>query len=146
MNTVSEVLIPVLIVIAIVLYNFFAPRLARWQQEQERRRREALALDPSHVTLGAVAQPITAAHWPLPGPADLGVQAETVAGLAVPRRGSTGWSYLADRSKLREAIIVATVLGPCRAHENLRYVSRRSGEGRPADSSGDHDDGHSTWR
>jgi hypothetical protein len=143
-NTVSGVLISVLIVVAIVLFNFLAPRLARWQQEQERMRREALVRDD--VTPGAAAQPIVAAYQPLPGAADSGVQPRAVAGLAAPRRGSTVRWYLADRSKLRQAIIVATVLGPCRAHEGLHDVSRRAEEARPAHSSGDHDDGQSKWR
>ena len=130
MNTVSEVLISVLIVVAIVLFNFLAPRLARWQQEQEKMRREALARDQSHATSQATVQPIIAAYQPLAGAADFGVQPGAVTGLAARRRGSTVRSYLADRSKLRQAIIVATVLGPCRAHEpqDLNYVSRRAGE------------------
>jgi len=116
MNTVSEILIYVLIV-GIVLFNFLAPRLARWQQGQEKIRREALAYEQAHATLGAAAQPVTAAYQPLPDAADSGVQPGAVAGLAALRRGTTVRSYLANRSKLRQAIVVATVLGPCRAQE-----------------------------
>ena len=117
MNTVSEMLIAVLIVIAIVLFALLGPRLARWQQEQERLRRESLAREQSRTAIEPHARPGAAAYRPPSGAADSSGRPNAVAVPAGARHGSTARAYLADRSKLRQAIIVATVLGPCRAQE-----------------------------
>lgn len=111
----SEMVIYVLIFIAIVAFNYLRPWLARPQKEQEELARAEQEREEARAAI-EVQNP-SVAEYPLAHAPKLNAQPNAVVAPAVPRYRSAR-SYLTDRSNLRHAIIVATVLGPCRAQES----------------------------
>ncbi len=109
MNTaLSDLLVYVLIFASILVFNYFLPRIARWMKAQE---------ELARATVRAPARPRVATDRPPVETTRSGVEPRAEAVPAAPRSGSSARAYLADRSRLRQAIVVAAVLGPCRAQE-----------------------------
>ncbi len=127
----SELLFLALIIGGFMLFNYFAQQLAkkaREQQEAEKAARgqqegeaaEASAPPPEDAPLediwGRTPAPLPAAPAPVPAPV---ARAEPEARAAPPRpsRKRTGTRLFRTRKDLRHAVVLMTVLGPCRALE-----------------------------
>lgn len=109
----------VLAFIGIVLFNYLMQRAAQRRQQEE----AAAQPQPQPQPLPEPEEPLED-YWgrtPVPAPAAVvvprpapqAVQAEPPA----PRRAHPLHVLLRDRRALRRAIILMTVLGPCRAQE-----------------------------
>lgn len=101
--------------IAIVLFNFFARRAARLQQEQEA---QAPAPPPAEDELaedvwGRTRTPPPSAPMLVARPAPPPVRAE----LSTLRRVHPVRALLKDRNDLRRAVVLVMVLGPCSAQQ-----------------------------
>ena len=113
---ISEMLIYVLIA-GIVLVNYLRPLITRWLKQQQALARAPQPLQQSIAVIDRDLQSSTTAHLPSGAPTVRDRQRETVAVSAALQHRTAARLYLANRSKLRQAIITATVLGPCRAQE-----------------------------
>ncbi|MDH3320154.1 MAG: hypothetical protein OEO84_10755 [Betaproteobacteria bacterium] len=109
----SELLFLGLIIAGFVLFNYVARQLAKKAREQQEAAAAAPAADePLENIWGRAPAPPPAAAEPI-------ARAKPVphAGLPVPSRRGTGARLFRTRKDLRQAIVVMTVLGPCRALE-----------------------------
>jgi len=115
----TELLIYVLFVVGFLLFNFLAQQLGRRaRQQQERAQQQESAPSPvgyelrqhawgraPQADMPAATEPVVAARR---------VEAIAAAPAHPPRRTSPT-ALLRSRQGLRDAIVIITVLGPCRA-------------------------------
>lgn len=118
MNKFSpDLLIYGLLILGVLIFNYLAQRAAKRRQNESADREPPEQAKPLPEIWGR-AQPAPAAVpppgvMPMPAPAP---EAPPVAEEA-PRRRSAARSFLRGRGNLRRAMVVMTVLGPCRAQE-----------------------------
>ena len=112
MNELPAGLIYVLIFAAIVLFQYMMRRLRR-QEQQESAQQERLPEIPEEP-----AETPPASTAPCGAVGHFG-RSETPPGAstALPRRRFSRRSLLGTRRDVQNAIVVATILGPCRAYE-----------------------------
>ncbi|MBI1942797.1 MAG: hypothetical protein HYS35_03955 [Betaproteobacteria bacterium] len=112
-----DLLIYVLLIAGILLFNYLAQRAARSRQTQAAGG-EPPAQDAPLEEIFRRAQPLPAAD-PVPASAPAPARARETHRLAddVPRRRSAARGLLKGRRDLQRAIVLAAVLGPCRALE-----------------------------
>jgi len=117
----SELLFLGLIIAGFMLFNYVAQRLAKKAREQQAAAAAQPAADaeapprgdePLEELWGRVPAPRPAAPEPVAPPA-----AAAHAAPPVPSRRRSGARLFHTRRDLRQAIVVMTVLGPCRALE-----------------------------
>ncbi len=134
MNKFSpDLLIYVLIVGGILLFNILTQRAARRQQEERSKDAEPPAQDEPLPDIWGRAQTAPAAEplsVALPVPARVG--AAPLVAAEVRRRRSGARSLLKGTQNLRRAMVVMTVLGPCRAMEPLGGAAAGHRAGRAA--------------
>ncbi len=113
-----DLLIYVLIFLGIVLFNYVMKQAARRQQQDEPVPEQPPAQDEPLEEIFGRARPVPAAE-PLRAAPPVRARVREAQALAaeVPRRRSAARSLLKGRGDLRRAIVVMTVLGPCRAQE-----------------------------
>jgi hypothetical protein len=108
MNSFPDELIYVLIFAAILLFLYVVQRIRRRQQS------EAPQDEPLPEIWGRA--PAIPAVSPVP-PERVGRSEALAASAAIPRRRSAVRSLPGTRRDLRRAIVIMTILGPCRAFE-----------------------------
>lgn len=114
-------LLYVLAIVGFFLFNYIAQRAARRRQQQEEAQAAQPAAPPAEEELLEELWGRTRAPAPVPAltaapparPPALPVAAEPPAA----RRRSSLRGLLKDKRDLRRAIVLMTVLGPCRAQE-----------------------------
>ena len=146
MERIPPELIYVLIFVGIMLFNFVMQRAAKRRQEEAppeeqtaqnqpleevfgRRqpqtqeppeevfgRRQPPAQEPLEEVFGR-RQPVSAVQAPPAAPPPRVRPREAVAPPALRRRANAFRSLLSDKGDLRRAVVIMTVLGPCRALE-----------------------------
>ncbi|HEU0202856.1 MAG TPA: hypothetical protein VFR86_20795 [Burkholderiaceae bacterium] len=125
----TDLLIYALIFVAILLFNYLARRIAKWQKQQESPPQDA---PPPRESAPPEPQPREqqaeifgrGPQRPEPreprAPRETAVRArraEAPLAAAAAQRGQKVRSFLAGRHNLRRAIIAMAVLGPCRAQQ-----------------------------
>jgi len=114
-------LIYVLVFLGIVVFNFMRQLAARRRRQEEEAQAKAAAPAPAKEQplediwgrTPAPAAPATAAAVIVTRPAPPAIRAEPPA----PRRLHPVRALLHDRRDLRRAVVLAMVLGPCRAQQ-----------------------------
>lgn len=109
-----ELLIYAAIFIGILLFNYFVQRIAKWQKQQEELPRpEARPREQRRVETVRRVRPAPVLRSVPAMPDVRSRRLET----PVVRRRPVARSFLRGRQNLRRAIVVMTVLGPCRAEK-----------------------------
>ena len=115
-KSVSELLLYGLIVAGFLLFNYVMQQLAK-KARQEQERAEALAPPPEAVLPEDISGRAPAAPPAAPEPVAPGVLARRAEARAPLRRRTAAELFFRTRKDLRQAVVVMTVLGPCRAQE-----------------------------
>lgn len=117
----TELLIYVLFIVGFLLFNFLAQQLGRRaRQQQERAQQQESAPVPVEYELlqdawGRTPQAELPEAAPVvTAPSRAARRVEAIAAAPAPQRRSAT-SLLRSRQGLRDAIVIMTVLGPCRA-------------------------------
>jgi hypothetical protein len=109
-------LIYVLIFAAIVLFQYLVKRFAPQEHEQEQQQESAQ--DEQAAQYEEEARPV---QMPFPvvdvATSHFGRSAAPVVSPAPSRRRFSRSSLMGTRRKVQDAIVIATILGPCRAFE-----------------------------
>ena len=111
MKGLPEELIYVLIFAAILLFQYLMKRFGQ-QQQQDSAQDERLAQIPEEVKETPAASPVSSVPVGHFGR----TEAPSVSS-ALPRRRFARRSLMGTRREMQNAVVIATILGPCRALE-----------------------------
>lgn len=117
MNSFPTELIYVLVVAAIVLFQYMMKRFGQQQQQQQQEQQdsaqdERLAQIPEEVMETPAASPVSSVAVGHFGRAEAPGASSALPGRRFARR-----SLMGTRREVQNAIVIATILGPCRAFE-----------------------------
>ena len=111
MNSLPTELIYVLIFVAIVLFQYMTRRLGQQaQQESAQAERPSQVPEEAEETTAAPSVPSVAVG-------DFGRTEAPSAWAPLPRRRFARRSLMGTRREMQNAIVIATILGPCRTFE-----------------------------
>jgi hypothetical protein len=145
MNSFPDELIYVLIFAALLLFQYVVQRIRRRRQQSEAPQEEPLPQDESLPEIWGRAPAIPAVS---PVPVErVGRSEALAASAAIPRRRSAVRSLLRTKRDLRRAIIIMTILGPCRAFEPFDIRQLPTAGDAPSSHGGDENERHcNEWR
>ena len=117
MKSFPPELIYVLIFVAIMLFQFMMKKLGQKVQQEQQEQQEFMPDEdlleyPEEVTQTAAVPSI-----PKPVVGTFGLAAAPKAVLPLARRRFSRRSLMGTRREVQNAVVIATVLGPCRAFE-----------------------------
>jgi hypothetical protein len=111
-----EMLVYLAIVAAVFLFNYFAQRVAQWQKEQEALRPTERPPEPRRAETLRRAPPVPVSR-PAVATTTARAPREALDRSVTAKRRTNVRSYLKGHQNLRRAVIIMTVLGPCRAQQ-----------------------------